>query len=237
MKFETSLIPARLVQRYKRFLADVVLDTGEAVTATCPNTGSMMGLVAPGSRVWLSTSDSPTRKYRHTWEMVEADLGQGPHLVGINTNHPNKLVAEAIAGGLVKGATDYPLLRREVKYGKNSRIDILLECATKGLCYVEVKNVHMMRRAGLAEFPDSVTERGAKHLVEMSEMVRAGHRAMMVYLIQRSDAKSLTFAGDVDRKYVEAFKLATAAGVEAIALRCRVTPVEIAVEKAVPIKV
>jgi sugar fermentation stimulation protein A len=237
MLFETPLVSGRLVQRYKRFLADVILDTGEAVTATCPNTGSMMGLVAPGSRVWLSTSDSPTRKYRHTWEMVEADLGKGPHLVGINTNHPNKLVAEAIAAGKVKGLGDYPLLRREVKYGKNSRIDILLECAAKGLCYVEVKNVHMMRKAGLAEFPDSVTERGAKHLVEMSDMVRAGHRAMMVYLIQRPDAKSLEFAGDVDPKYVAAFKLAAAAGVEAIALRCRVSPEEIAVEKAVPIKV
>jgi len=237
MRFETPLIPGRLVQRYKRFLADVVLDTGEAVTATCPNTGSMMGLVAPGARVWLSQSDSPTRKYRHTWEMVETDLGQGPHLVGINTNHPNKLVAEAIGAGLVKGFDGYPSLRREVKYGKNSRIDILLECATKGLCYVEVKNVHMMRRAGLAEFPDSITERGAKHLVEMSDMVRAGHRAVMVYLIQRADAKSLTLAGDVDRKYVEAFHLAAAAGVEAIALRCRVTPEAIAVEKPVPIKV
>jgi len=237
MNFETPLIPGRLVQRYKRFLADVTLDTGEAVTATCPNTGSMMGLVAPGSRVWLSTSDSPTRKYRHTWEMVEADLGTGPHLVGINTNHPNKLVAEAITGGLVKSLKGYAGLRREVKYGKNSRIDILLECAAKGLCYVEVKNVHMMRKAGFAEFPDSVTERGAKHLAEMSDMVRAGHRAMMVYLIQRPDAKSLSFAGDVDPGYVAAFKAAAAAGVEAIALRCRVSPQEIAVEKVVPIKV
>ena len=237
MRFETPLVTGRLVQRYKRFLADVRLDTGEAVTATCPNTGSMMGLVAPGSRVWLSTSDSPTRKYRHTWEMVEADLGIGPYLVGINTNHPNKLVAEAITGGLVKGLKGYAGLRREVKYGKNSRIDILLECARKGLCYVEVKNVHMMRKAGFAEFPDSVTERGAKHLAEMSDMVRAGHRAVMVYLIQRADAKSLSFAGDVDPGYVAAFKAASAAGVEAIALRCRVSPEEIAVEKAVPIKV
>ncbi len=236
MKFETPLLPGRLVQRYKRFLADVVLDTGDTVTATCPNTGSMMGLVAPGSRVWLSTSDSPTRKYKHTWEMVEADLGEGPGLVGINTNHPNKLVAEAIEGGVVSALKGYPGLRREVKYGKNSRIDILLECAEKGVCYVEIKNVHMMRKAGLAEFPDSITERGAKHLVEMSDMVRAGHRAVMVYLIQRSDAKSLSLAADVDPKYVQAFKLAAAAGVEAIALRCRVTPEQIAVEKAVPIK-
>ncbi|MGE0768918.1 MAG: DNA/RNA nuclease SfsA [Hyphomicrobiaceae bacterium] len=236
MKFDTPLIPGRLVQRYKRFLADVMLETGEAVTATCPNTGSMMGLVTPGSRVWLSTSENPTRKYRHTWEMIETDLGKGPHLVGINTNHPNKLVAEAILGGLVKTATDYPLLRREVKYGRNSRIDILLECPQKGLCYVEVKNVHMMRKAGIAEFPDSVTERGAKHLAEMSDMVRAGHRAVMVYLVQRPDAKSLSFAGDVDPKYVEALRLATAAGVEAVALRCRVTPEEIAVETSLPVK-
>jgi len=237
MRFPVPLIPGRLVQRYKRFLADVVLDTGEAVTATCPNTGSMMGLVAPGSRVWLSTSDSPTRKYKHTWEMVEADLGKGPHLVGINTNHPNKLVAEAIGGGRVKLLSGYPGLRREVKYGKNSRIDILLECAKRGICYVEIKNVHMMRRAGFAEFPDSVTERGAKHLAEMSDMVRAGHRAVMVYLIQRADAKSLSFAADVDPNYVAAFKAATEAGVEAMALRCRVSPEEIVVEKTVPIKV
>ena len=236
MRFDTPLLSGRLVQRYKRFLADVVLDTGETVTATCPNTGSMMGLVGPGARVWLSTSDSPTRKYKHTWEMVEADLGKGPHLVGINTNHPNRLVAEAIEAGTVKALGGYPELRREVKYGKNSRIDILLECAKKGACYVEIKNVHMMRKAGFAEFPDSITERGAKHLAEMADMVRAGHRAVMVYLIQRADAKSFSLAGDVDPGYVAAFKAATAAGVEAIALSCRVSPDEIAVEKTVPIK-
>jgi len=236
MRFDTPLLSGRLVQRYKRFLADVVLDTGETVTATCPNTGSMMGLVGPGARVWLSTSDSPTRKYKHTWEMVEADLGKGPHLVGINTNHPNRLVAEAIEAGTVKALGGYPELRREVKYGKNSRIDILLECAKKGACYVEIKNVHMMRTAGFAEFPDSITERGAKHLAEMADMVRAGHRAVMVYLIQRADAKSFSLAGDVDPGYVAAFKAATAAGVEAIALSCRVSPDEIAVEKTVPIK-
>jgi sugar fermentation stimulation protein A len=236
MQFATPLISGRLVQRYKRFLADVTLDSGEKVTATCPNTGSMMGLVAPGNRVWLSRSNSPTRKYAHTWEMVEADLGKGPHLVGINTGHPNKLVAEAIEAGLVKPLKGYPTLRREVKYGKNSRIDILLESPKKGTCYVEVKNVHMMRQAGMAEFPDSVTERGAKHLAEMSDMVGEGHRAVMVFLIQRADATRLSLAEDIDPGYIAAFKAATEAGVEAIALRCRVSPLEIAVEKAVPIK-
>jgi sugar fermentation stimulation protein A len=235
MRFPRPLVRGTLIQRYKRFLADVRLADGSVVTASCPNTGSMMGLVAPGSVVWLSESDSPTRKYRHTWEMVEADLGQGPTLVGINTGHPNKLVAEAIGERRVRALAGYGELRREVNYGRNSRIDILLQCATKGLCYVEIKNVHLSRRHGLAEFPDSVTERGKKHLAEMSDMVRAGHRAVMVYLVQRSEAKKLAFARDVDPDYGLAFDQAAAAGVEAIALRCRMSTEEIVVDRAIPI--
>jgi sugar fermentation stimulation protein A len=235
MRLPGPLIRGTLIQRYKRFLADVRLDDGRLVTAACPNTGSMLGLTTPGLAVWLSESDSPTRKYRHTWELVEADLGNGPTLVGINTGHPNKLLAEAIGARRVKALAGYPGLRREVKYGKNSRIDILLECADKGLCYVEIKNVHLSRRHGLAEFPDSVTERGVKHLVEMSDMVRAGHRAVMVFLIQRGDAKRLAFARDIDPTYGAAFDLAVAAGVEAIALRCKMSAEEIVVDKPVPI--
>ena len=235
MRLPGPLTRGTLLQRYKRFLADVRLDDGRTVTATCPNTGSMMGLTAPGSVVWLSESDSPTRKYRFTWEMVEADLGAGPTLVGINTNHPNKLVAEAIEARRVKALAGYAGLRREVKYGRNSRIDLLLECPDKGLCYVEIKKLHLSRRHGLAEFPDSVTERGTKHLVEMSDMVRAGHRAVMVYLIQRADAKRLSLARDVDPTYGAAFDRARAVGVEAIALRCRLSPEEIVVDKTIPI--
>lgn len=235
MRFATSLIRGTLIKRYKRFLADVRLDDGRLVTATCPNTGSMMGLTTPGSAVWLSESDSHTRKYRFTWEMVETDLGKGPLLVGINTNHPNKLVAEAVAAKRIKHLTGYPLVRREVRYGRNSRIDLLLESPDKGLCYVEVKNVHLSRRHGLAEFPDSVTERGTKHLAEMSDMVRQGHRAVMVYLIQRGEAKKLSFARDVDPVYGAAFDAAAAAGVEAIALRCRMSQEEIVVDRPVPI--
>jgi sugar fermentation stimulation protein A len=166
-----------LLQRYKRFLADVRLDDGRMVTATCPNTGSMLGLTAPGSTVWLSQSDSPTRKYRFTWEMVEADLGMVQRSWASIRNTPNTLVAEALSARRIKPLTGYPGFRREVRYGENSRIDILLECATKGLCYVEIKNVHLSRRHGLAEFPDSVTVRGTKHLKELTEMVRTGHRA------------------------------------------------------------
>ena len=235
MQFPSPLVCGTLLQRYKRFLADVRLDSGEMVTATCPNTGSMLGLIAPGTRVWLSTSDKPTRKYRHTWEMLEVDLGGGPSLVGINTGHPNRLVAEAIAERRLEALADYPSLRREVKYGRNSRIDILLEHPDRGACYVEVKNVHMMRKAGLAEFPDSVTERGVKHLVEMTEMVRQGHRAVMVYLVQRADASRLVFARDIDPTYAIAFAAAHAAGVEAIAVRCRLSPEQIVVDREIPI--
>lgn len=235
MRFPAPLLRGRLVRRYKRFLADVVLDTGEAVTATCPNTGSLLGLAVPGAVVWLSTSDSPTRKYRHTWELVEADLGAGPMLVGVNTSHPNRLVAEAIAGGRIKPLVGYPELRREVKYGVASRVDLLLGCPERGSCYVEIKNVHMMRRRGLAEFPDSITARGAKHLGELAAMVAAGHRAVMLFLIQRRDATRLALARDIDPTYVAAFDIARAAGVEMLAYRCRMTPDAILIDKQVPI--
>jgi sugar fermentation stimulation protein A len=235
MRFPAPLIRGRLVKRYKRFLADVTLDSGEFVTVACPNTGSLLGLTEAGAIVWLSLSNSPKRKYRHTWEMVEADLGKGPAIVGINTGHPNQLVADAIAAGQIRELKGYPTLRREVKYGANSRIDILLECPRKGLCYVEIKNVHMMRRAGLAEFPDSVTERGAKHLRELAQMVRDGHRAVALFLIQRSDATRLALARDIDSGYGEAFDAARAAGVETLAYRCRLSREEIVIEKRVPV--
>jgi len=229
------LLRGTLIKRYKRFLADVRLEDGRLVTATCPNTGSMLGLTEPGSVVWLSESNSPTRKYRFTWELVEADLGKGPALVGINTGHPNKLVAEALDARRIRALAGYPQLRREVRYGHNSRIDLLLECERKGSCYVEVKNVHLSRRHGLAEFPDSVTARGAKHLAELSGMVRQGHRAVMVFLIQRSEARRLALARDIDPGYGAAFDAATSAGVEAIALRCRMGTEEIVVDRPVPI--
>ena len=237
MQFSSPLLRGTLIQRYKRFLADIRLDNGEAITATCPNTGSMMGLTTPGTPVWVSTSVSLTRKYKHTWEMLEVDLGKGPSLVGINTNHPNALVSEAILAKRVAALKGYESLRREVKYGTNSRIDILLESAGKPPAYVEIKNVHMMRQSGLAEFPDSVTERGLKHLVELGQMVQAGHRAIMVFLIQRNDATRLTFARDVDPSYAEGFAAARALGVEAIALKCALTHGGIRVDKPVPIKV
>ncbi len=232
MNFGKPLIRGRLVKRYKRFLADVVLDSGEEITAHCANPGSMLGLNAPGSLVYLSRSDNPARKLAWSWEIIEADGA----LVGISTAHPNRLVEEALLAGLIPELSGFADLRREVKYGKNSRIDILLEGADGGLTYVEVKNVHLMRQAGLAEFPDSVTARGAKHLVELEDMVRAGHRAVMVYLVQRPDCSELDFAADIDPAYAAALRQAMAGGVEAHAIGCEVTPEFIRATRKVAIR-
>lgn len=236
MKFPSALRRGRLVQRYKRFLADVTLDDGTALTATCPNTGAMLGLTTPGSTVWLSHSGKASRKYAHTWEMVEADPGSGPTLVGINTGHPNALVGEAINSARIPEVAGYASLRREVRYGVNSRVDILLEDMAKGLCYVEIKNVHLMRTPGRAEFPDSKTERGVKHLAELSAMVSEGHRAVMIYLIQRADAQTFSLAADIDGAYAKAAAQAALAGVEMLAYRCSLSPEEILVDKRIDIE-
>ena len=235
MRFSAPLLPATLVKRYKRFLADVVLPSGETVTVHCANPGSMIGLNVTGARVWLSKSANPNRKLAHSWELIEVDLGGGAELVGINTIHPNALAAEAIAAGAVAELAGYASLRREVKYGKNSRVDFLLEAPARPPCYVEIKNVHLMRRAGLAEFPDAVTKRGAKHLAELSDMVAAGHRAVMLFLIQIGSASRFALARDLDPGYGAAFDRARACGVEAIARRCALTHDGIAVADAVPI--
>lgn len=235
MKFPSPLIRGRLVQRYKRFLADVVLDDGREITATCPNTGAMLGLCMPGLPIWLSASESPTRKYAHTWELVELGTGRQRSFVGINTSHPNAIVAEALAAGAIPELSGYRSVRREVKYGQSSRIDLLLEDPARGLAYVEIKNVHLLREPGLAEFPDCRTERGVKHLVELTGMVRAGHRAVMIYLIQRTDATRFRPAADIDPKYAAALASARAAGVEAYAVTCRISPEAILADKVLPV--
>jgi sugar fermentation stimulation protein A len=235
MRFTEPLIPATLVKRYKRFLADVVLSSGDAITAHVANPGAMIGLAAPGSRVWLSKSSNAKRKLPYSWELVEVDLGAGPELIGINTAHPNLLVAEAIAANAIPELAGYAVTRREVKYGKNSRIDFLLETPSRQPCYVEVKNVHLMRHAGLAEFPDSVTARGAKHLDELATVAVAGARAVMLFLIQIGSAARFALARDIDPAYGAAFDRARAAGVEAIAYRCVIEHAAIALAGPVPI--
>lgn len=235
MRFSPDLIEGRLLRRYKRFLADVELASGETVTAHCANPGSMLGLAEPGVAVWLSKSDNPKRKLAYSWELVEVDLGRGPALVGINTGHPNALAAAAIAAGAIPELAGYGSLRREVRYGRNSRIDILLEHEGRGPCYVEIKNVHLMRRAGRAEFPDCVTARGAKHLVELTDVVAQGGRAVMLYLVQRGDAETFSLAHDLDPGYAAAFAKARAGGVEALSYACELTPEGIEVAGALPI--
>ncbi len=237
MEFTTKLIKGTLLKRYKRFLADVKLANGDVVTAHCANPGAMLGLKEPGLTVWLSPSDNPKRKLKYSWELVE--LAQDKTLVGINTGHPNKLVEEAILNGTIKELQGYQTLKREVKYGQNSRIDLLLsEPETKAgqLCYVEVKNVHLLRKKGLAEFPDSVTSRGAKHLHELSDMVKQGHRAVMVYVVQRGDATRFCLADDIDPHYAQSFQVAQENGVEAIAYKCLLSPSGIVINKKISIK-
>ncbi|MEJ8574561.1 DNA/RNA nuclease SfsA [Microbaculum marinum] len=234
MRFTVPLTRGKLVRRYKRFLADVELSGGEIVCAHCANPGSMLGLADPGISVWLSKSDNPNRKLAWSLEIVEVDAGRGPAMVGINTGHPNALVEEAIGSGRIPELDGYAGLRREVRYGKNSRIDIFLESDGRPPCYVEIKNVHLVREPGIAEFPDSVTVRGAKHLDELAEMVRQGHRAAMFYLVQRGDADTVRIARDIDPNYGAALDRARDAGVEVIAYGCSVTEDGVEISRAVP---
>ncbi|MCB1498307.1 MAG: DNA/RNA nuclease SfsA [Bauldia sp.] len=231
MRFPGPLIEARLIRRYKRFLADVELANGSIVTVHCANPGSMLGLAEPGMRILLSRSNNSARKLPLSWELVEADGG----LVGINTAIPNRVVEEALRERGIAPLAAYGEVRREVAYGKASRIDFLLREAGLPAAYVEVKNVHFSRTPGLAEFPDSVTARGARHLDELSAMVAAGHRAVMLYLVQRTDAEALGICGDLDPTYAAAFRGARDAGVEMLAYRCRITPEEIALDSAIAI--
>lgn len=235
MRFSAPLVPATLIRRYKRFLADVTLPDGSETTVHVANPGAMIGLLAPRARVWLSRSDNPKRKLAYSWELVETDFGNGAELVGVNTSHPNRLVGEAIAAGQISELCDYRQLRREVRYGKASRVDFLLEHEGRPSCYVEVKNVHMMRVPGRAEFPDSVTARGAKHLAELADAAAQGSRAVMLYLVQIGSAEGVALARDIDPAYGQAFDRARAAGVEAIALACRITTEGIEVDRSVPV--
>jgi sugar fermentation stimulation protein A len=235
MLFNSALIPATLTRRYKRFLADVVLESGNATTVHVANPGAMTGLDRALSRIWLSDSGNPLRKYRCTWELVETDLGSGLELVGVNTGQPHGLTAEAIAAGLIPELRGYASVRREVKYGQKSRIDFLLEHPAKPACYLEVKNVHLMRTPRLAEFPDSVTKRGTKHLRELAQMRAAGARAVMLYVVQIPSADRFSIARDIDPAYAAAFDLARQAGVELLAWRCSVTLTGIQITAPVPI--
>lgn len=231
MRFPSKLVEGRLIRRYKRFLADIQLgDT--VVTAACPNTGSLMGCCEAGNRVWLSESDSATRKYRHTWEIVEV----GKVMVGINTGLPNALVAEAIADGTIAELAGYPTVRREVAYGEErSRVDLVLGGGGREDCYVEVKNVTAAASKGVALFPDCVSERGARHLRELIRLKSLGLRPVQVYCVQRGDVREVRPADGIDYEYGRTLREAIAAGVEVLAYRAKVSATEVRLAERIPV--
>lgn len=227
-----DLVGGRLVVRRNRFVAEVDLGD-QVVVAHCPNTGSMLGCKTPGSRVWLSRAENPQRKLAWTWELVEAEPEV---LVGIHTGRSNHLVAEALAAGLLPGLAGYSGLRREVNYGaEGSRIDLLLEWPGGRRAYVEVKNVTAAVAGGVALFPDAVSLRASKHLRELTAMVAAGHRAAVVFCVQRGDVAELRPADAIDPAYGRGLRQAIAAGVEAHALVAEVTPEAIRLLRSVPV--
>ena len=227
MRFQTELVPARLTRRYKRFLADCVLENcGTEITAHCANPGSMMGLAEPDMRVWLEPNDDPRKKLKYGWRLVDHENG---HFTGVDTSIPNRALKTALMDRAVPQLATYGMVRPEVKYGQSSRIDFLLSQAGLPDAYVEVKSVTLSRHSGQAEFPDSVTARGAKHLNELADMVAAGHRAIMLYLVQRTDCQSFTLAADIDPTYAAAFAQATAQGVETLCLGTNITPAGITI--------
>ena len=235
MKFPAPLIEGTLIKRYKRFLADITLASGEIITAHTPNTGAMTGCCEPGSPVWLLHHDNPKRKYAHSWEMV-----QNPHgiNIGINTGLANKLVQEAIEKGVVKELKGYQNIRREVRYGnERSRVDFLLAGhASKPDCYVEVKNVTLCEN-GKGLFPDAVSLRATKHLRELMEMRKSGHRSVIFFCIQRQDVTTMSAAAHVDPDYAEHLQLAKKTGVEILAYRASPNPDVIELDKKISVKV
>lgn len=218
MDFPQPLSRGTLVARYKRFFADVVLDDGREITSHCPNPGAMLGLNTPGLPAWVSRSDDPKRKLAHTLELVEADGG----LVGINTMHPNRLVAEALAADHFPELTGYASHRREVRYGANSRVDFLLEAPDRARCWLEIKNCHLMRTPGLAEFPDCVAARSTKHLGELEAMVAEGDRAAVLFVVQRTDCHRFASAPDCDPAFASALERVQGAGVELYVYGCEI---------------
>lgn len=231
MRFPTPLVPATLIKRYKRFLADCRLQDGREITAHCANPGSMLGLADPGMRIWLEPNDDPKKKLKFGWRLVEHADG---HFTGVDTSVPNRALKLALENRQVQGLSDYDTVRPEVKYGQNSRIDFLLTGRGPDT-YVEVKSVTLSRTPGLAEFPDSVTARGTKHLGELTEMVAQGHRAVMLYLVQRTDADRFALAEDIDPAYATAFEKARAAGVEILVIGTEISPRGIELGSPVPL--
>lgn len=235
MRFPTPILRGRLIKRYKRFLADIALDDGRRVTAHCANPGSMLGVAVEGAPVWVCEHGDRKRKLAFSWELVEID----GTLIPVNTANPNRIVPEAIEAGAIPELAGYGHIRREVKYGAGSRVDLLLEGGPgnrRKPCYVEIKNVHLSREPGLAEFPDSVTRRGARHLEELAAVAAEGARAVMLFVVQRSDCRAFRPAADLDPAYAAGLKKAVRAGVETLCYDCDVSLSEVVLRKALDVR-
>ncbi len=237
MEFSPPLVRGRLIQRYKRFLADVILDDGTELTAHCPNPGAMLGLNMPGITVWLSKSPDPKRKLAYTLELVEAPAGGASDdvsVVGVNTIHPNRLVAEALAAGAIPELAGYASHRREVKYGEASRIDFLLEAPDRPACWLEVKNCHLRRQGDLAEFPDCVAARSSKHLRELAAMAAQGDRAAVLFVVQRTDCEAFAACHDLDPVFARTLEEVAERGVEVLVYACEITPAAVRIARPLP---
>ncbi|NCV17971.1 MAG: DNA/RNA nuclease SfsA [Rhodobacterales bacterium] len=215
MQFQSNLVSGRLVKRYKRFFADVEMSNGRIVTAHCPNTGSMLGLAKHGVKVWLEPNQDPRKKLKYSWKLVDHENG---HFTGVDTSIANKIVYEALLQRKILEVLDYDIILREQKYGANSRVDFLLNNGSK-TCYLEVKSVTLCRQEKIAEFPDTVTSRGAKHLKELSKTVSPNTRAIVLYLVQRSDCNYFKIADDLDQTYLNETILSKNSGVEFVSYR------------------
>ncbi len=223
------LLSGTLIRRYKRFLADVRLDDGTIITAHCPNSGAMTGCSQPGRTAFISYHDDPKRKLKYTWQLIEMPTS----LVGVNTMIPNRLVAQSIRQGLIHELSDYDDIVSEVKVGNNSRIDLLLQSDKKDPCYVEIKNCTLVEN-GQALFPDAVTLRGKKHLVELQQLVTQGNRCIMFYLIQRMDAQNFSPADKIDPGYGKELRKAVSHGVEIMAYDVLIDTGHIKIHQKVP---
>jgi sugar fermentation stimulation protein A len=230
LRFDPPLVPGRLVRRHQRFLADVALDDGRVVVAHCTNTGRMTGCATPGSRVYLSRSDNPRRRLPFTWELVRA----GRVLVGINTLVPNRLIHAALKAGKIKEFHGYNQIAREVRAPGGSRLDLALQDRRGRRCFVEIKSV-TLAQGRLARFPDAVTSRGLRHLRELARLARDGHRAVILFLVQRADCEAVTTADEIDPLYGKTLRRVVPAGVEPLAYRARVRSAGIGLDRRLPV--
>lgn len=230
MKFESKLIPGKLIRRYRRFLADIQLQDGSIVVAHCTNSGSMKSCIEENALVYLSLAKDPKRKTRFTWEMIQIN----DSWIGVNTSIPNQLVYEAVRDQEITQLQGYSFVKREVKF-EDSRFDVYAENKTER-CFIEVKNVSM-KVGNAVLFPDAITTRGQKHLETLIRVKEQGIRAVMVYVIQRMDIEVFGPAKDVDPKYAETLNRAINAGVEVIAIQAIVSPIGIQLGPQIPFEI